>query len=46
MGIWLTSWLIGNKIGLLPVAVIFADLAGGQLFGFLGGYCWPYRLLR
>ncbi len=35
-GIWLTPWLIGNKIGLHPVAVIFAVLAGGQLFGFLG----------
>lgn len=28
--------LIGHKIGLHPVAVIFAILAGGQLFGFLG----------
>ena len=28
--------LIGNKIGLHPVAVIFAILAGGELFGFLG----------
>jgi predicted PurR-regulated permease PerM len=35
-GVWLTPWLIGNKIGLHPVAVIFAVLAGGQLFGFLG----------
>lgn len=33
---WLTPWLVGNKIGLHPVAVIFAVLAGGQLFGFLG----------
>lgn len=32
----LTPWLVGNKIGLHPVAVIFAVLAGGQLFGFLG----------
>jgi predicted PurR-regulated permease PerM len=35
-GTWLTPWLVGNKIGLHPVAVIFAVLAGGQLFGFLG----------
>ncbi len=28
--------LIGDRIGLHPVAVIFAVLAGGQLFGFLG----------
>ncbi len=35
-GMWLTPWLIGNRIGLHPVAVIFAVLAGGQLFGFLG----------
>ena len=28
--------LIGDKIGLHPVAVIFAILAGGELFGFLG----------
>lgn len=35
-GMWLTPWLIGDRIGLHPVAVIFAVLAGGQLFGFLG----------
>lgn len=34
--IFLTPWLVGNKIGLHPVAVIFAVMAGGQLFGFLG----------
>ena len=28
--------LVGGKIGLHPVAVIFAVLAGGHLFGFLG----------
>ncbi len=28
--------LVGDRIGLHPVAVIFAVLAGGQLFGFLG----------
>lgn len=27
---------IGDKIGLHPIAVIFAILAGGQLFGFVG----------
>lgn len=32
----LTPLLIGNRIGLHPVAVIFAILAGGTLFGFLG----------
>lgn len=32
----LTPWLVGQKIGLHPVAVIFAILAGGQLFGFIG----------
>ena len=30
------SLLVGDKIGLHPVAVIFAVLAGGQLFGFVG----------
>lgn len=32
----LTPRLIGDRIGLHPVAVIFAVLAGGQLFGFTG----------
>jgi predicted PurR-regulated permease PerM len=32
----LTPWLVGDKIGLHPVAVIFAIMAGGQLFGFTG----------
>jgi predicted PurR-regulated permease PerM len=32
----LTPNLVGDRIGLHPVAVIFAVLAGGQLFGFLG----------
>ncbi|MCR6662756.1 MAG: AI-2E family transporter [Luteimonas sp.] len=32
----LTPRLVGDKIGLHPVAVIFAVMAGGQLFGFLG----------
>lgn len=33
---FLTPKLIGDRIGLHPVAVIFAILAGGQLFGFVG----------
>lgn len=32
----LTPVLVGDRIGLHPVAVIFALLAGGQLAGFLG----------
>jgi predicted PurR-regulated permease PerM len=32
----LTPWLVGDRIGMHPVAVIFAIMAGGQLFGFLG----------
>lgn len=32
----LTPRLVGSRIGLHPVAVIFAVMAGGQLFGFLG----------
>ncbi|MBQ75456.1 MAG: AI-2E family transporter [Gammaproteobacteria bacterium] len=35
-GMVLTPWLVGDRIGLHPVAVIFAVLAGGQLFGFVG----------
>ena len=35
-GMILTPNLIGDKIGLHPVAVIFSVLAGGQLFGFMG----------
>lgn len=35
-GMLLTPWLVGDRIGLHPVAVIFALLAGGQLFGFSG----------
>ncbi|MBR9805475.1 AI-2E family transporter [bacterium] len=34
--LFLTPVLVGDKIGLHPVAVIFAVLAGGQLFGFAG----------
>jgi predicted PurR-regulated permease PerM len=33
---FLTPLLVGDRIGLHPVTVIFAVLAGGQLFGFLG----------
>lgn len=32
----LTPRFVGGRIGLHPVAVIFAVLAGGQLFGFVG----------
>lgn len=35
-GMVLTPLLVGDKIGLHPVTVMFAVLAGGQLFGFLG----------
>ncbi|OOG54408.1 AI-2E family transporter [Rhodanobacter sp. C03] len=35
-GYVLVPKLVGDKIGLHPVAVIFAVLAGGSLFGFLG----------
>jgi predicted PurR-regulated permease PerM len=35
-GMLLTPLLVGDKIGLHPVAVIFAIMAGGQLFGFTG----------
>jgi len=33
---FLTPRMVGDRIGLHPVAVIFAIMAGGQLFGFLG----------
>jgi predicted PurR-regulated permease PerM len=35
-GMVLTPWLVGDRIGIHPVMVIFAVLAGGQLFGFFG----------
>ncbi|WP_181302881.1 AI-2E family transporter [Rhodanobacter sp. PCA2] len=35
-GYVLVPKLVGEKIGLHPVAVIFAVLAGGELFGFIG----------
>ena len=35
-GTVLTPLLVGDRVGLHPVAVIFSVLAGGQLFGFFG----------
>ena len=35
-GLWLTPRLVGERIGLHPLAVIFALLAFGQMFGFVG----------
>lgn len=35
-GMVLSPLLVGERIGLHPVAVIFAVMAGGQLFGFTG----------
>lgn len=35
-GYVLVPKLVGDKIGLHPVAVMFAILAGGELFGFIG----------
>jgi len=35
-GFVLTPFLVGNRIGLHPLAVIFALMAFGQLFGFFG----------
>jgi predicted PurR-regulated permease PerM len=35
-GLAVTPLVVGNRIGLHPVAVIFALLAFGQVFGFLG----------
>ncbi len=35
-GFFLTPKLVGNRIGLHPLAVIFALLAFGQVFGFFG----------
>jgi predicted PurR-regulated permease PerM len=35
-GMLITPWLVGDRIGLHPLAVIFALLAFGQLFGFFG----------
>ncbi len=35
-GMLITPWLVGDRVGLHPVAVIFALMAFGQLFGFFG----------
>ncbi|MFZ5523701.1 MAG: AI-2E family transporter [Pseudomonadota bacterium] len=35
-GMVVTPWLIGDRVGLHPLAVIFALLAFGSLFGFFG----------
>lgn len=35
-GFVVTPWLVGDRIGLHPLAVIFALLAFGQVFGFFG----------
>jgi len=35
-GVVLTPRFVGERIGLHPVAVLFAVLAGAQLFGFIG----------
>ncbi len=35
-GFLLTPYLVGERIGLHPLAVIFALMAFGQLFGFIG----------
>ncbi|WP_435627284.1 AI-2E family transporter [Candidatus Ferrigenium straubiae] len=35
-GMVVTPWLVGDRIGLHPLAVIFALLAFGQVFGFFG----------
>ena len=32
----LTPWLVGDKIGLHPLAVIFSLMVGGYVFGFVG----------
>ena len=32
----LTPILIGDKLGMHPIAVVFALMVGGSLFGFLG----------
>jgi predicted PurR-regulated permease PerM len=35
-GMILTPRCVGERIGLHPVAVLFAVMAGAQLFGFIG----------
>ncbi|PPR79712.1 MAG: hypothetical protein CFH06_00274 [Alphaproteobacteria bacterium MarineAlpha3_Bin5] len=33
---FLTPWLVGGRVGLSPIWIIFAMLSGGALFGFTG----------
>ncbi|MBK8482657.1 MAG: AI-2E family transporter [Proteobacteria bacterium] len=35
-GLWLTPRIVGKRVGLGPVGVLFALLVGGRLFGFFG----------
>ena len=35
-GLWITPRVVGEKVGLPPVAVIIAVLAFGEMFGFVG----------
>lgn len=35
-GMVITPWLVGQRVGLHPLAVIFSLLAFGELFGFFG----------
>ena len=42
--IWLTPRLIGNRLGLHPLAVLFALIIGGNLFG-IGGMLFSLPLL-
>lgn len=35
-GNFLSPWLVGQRVGLHPVWIIFSLLAGGALFGFIG----------
>lgn len=35
-GMIITPWLVGDRIGLHPVLVIFSLLAFGRMFGFFG----------
>jgi len=35
-GMVVTPWLVGDRIGLHPLAVVFSLLAFGQIFGFFG----------
>lgn len=44
--IYLTPRLVGERIGLHPLAVIFALLAFGQVLGFLSVCWWHYRSVR